>query len=309
MRMRSSAALAISTFTLTLSVLIVEVGLETSASAQLLNASRCRSESGISEAQAQARYAWALYCRSNPTAGPGNVQRPGTHWLSDESLIDYDAAVNATLRPKLFPAYFELASAAPWDVPDGSVSCALLPASAINVGLCVASCYSADTPLRFADGEMGIKAAAESGRLDLVTLAPQSTLDALTTTHNQVERYTVDSRDSWETLYHLMMRSGGTLRVTSEHPLLTSDGMMRQARTLSVGSSLVRQDGAADPIVTIQVKKEFGKVYNVRPVTTDYTSNIVVAGGYLSGSLRYQSEFLDTINAVILRRSLAAQAD
>ena len=64
----------------------------------------------------------------------------------------------------------------------------------------------------------------------------------------------------------------------------------------------------ADPIAKIEINKIFGKVYNVKPVTLDYVSNIVVAEGYLNGSVRYQNEFLNTINSLILRRSLAEQA-
>jgi intein/homing endonuclease len=101
------------------------------------------------------------------------------------------------------------------------------------------------------------------------------------------------------------MKSGGSLRVTAEHPLLTDDGIMRQAEDLKVGASLVRADGSPDAISSVEVSKIFGKVYNVRPTTVDYTSNIVVAGGYLNGSVRYQNEFLDMINALILRRALA----
>lgn len=64
---------------------------------------------------------------------------------------------------------------------------------------------------------------------------------------------------------------------------------MRQAKALAVGSKLVRADGSPDPIVWIEISNVFGKVYNVGPVSVDYTSNIVVAGGYLNGSVKYQS--------------------
>lgn len=278
------------------------------ASAQLLSAERCQNAYNVTSTQAQGRYAWALYCKDHPGNSAAGTPRPGTHYLTNESVTDYNAS-SATLKPYLFPTYFNQVTFTPWDVPDGSgTNCALLPTSAFNVGLCVAGCYVETTPLRFADGGVGIKAAALAGKVDLVTLAPNATLDALTTTTNTVERYTVDRQEDWQVIYSLEMRSGGRLDVTAEHPLLTSDGMMRQAEDLKAGDELVRANGAADPIVSINISKMFGKVYNVRPVTVDYTSNIVVAAGYLNGSVRYQNEFLDMINALILRRSLAEHA-
>lgn len=276
------------------------------AEAQLLSANRCQNAYNVTSGQAQSRYAWALYCRANPGNSASGTPRQGAHYLTDQSVVDYNAAANAAIRPYLFPTYFDFVTFAPWDVPDtAGNNCSLLPTSSVNVGLCVAGCYTEDTPLRFADGDMGIKAAAEAGKLDLVTLAPESTLDAVQTTTNTVERYTVDMREDWQHIYTLTMQSGGTLKVTAEHPLLTDDGMMRQAEDLKAGASLVRADGSSDAIKSIEISKVFGKVYNVRPTTVDYTSNIVVAGGYLNGSVRYQNEFLDMINALILRRALA----
>jgi hypothetical protein len=155
---------------------------------------------------------------------------------------------------------------------------------------------------------MGIKAAAEASKANLVTLSPDATLDNLTFTSNKVERYTTDVAAAVQTIYTLNMKSGGQLKVTNEHPLLDGQGIIRQAQALKVGDQLIRANGKRDPIVSISVEKIFGKVYNVKPVTTDYVSNIVVAGGYLNGSVRFQNEFLDQVNSLILRRSLAEQA-
>lgn len=284
--------------------------LEEAASAQILNTARCKNAYGVPDALAQIRMHWGLFCRDKPTAGAGGAIRPGTAYLTDASHTDYYAAVNAALRPKLFPTYWDSTNFVIWDAPeDVGEKCEKLPFDAFNVGLCVAGCYTPETLLRFAEGEVGIKEAADSGMVNLVTLSPESTLDRLRMKTNKVERYTVDIREGWEDIYNLKMDSGGSLRVTSEHPLVTSDGRMRQAKSLKVGTKLISAEGTPDPIVSIEVSKVFGKVYNVGPVSIDYTSNIVVAGGYLNGSVRYQNEFLDNINAIILRRSLAGYMD
>lgn len=285
-------------------LLVIAVSTEGTASAQLLPPSnqRCANAINVTQAQAQARYAWALYCRNNPG------DRPVYHYLSDQSVTDYGNAASS-LRPWLFPVYYDFIFATTWDVPNGAgTNCLLLPMSAVHAGLCVAGCYEESTPLRFADGDLGIKAALGASKLDLVTLSDTATLDNLQYANNRVENYTVDKYEAWQVLYTLTMRSGGVLRVTSEHPLLTSDGIMRQAQGLRVGDELVRADGSADAIRRIDSGQFYGKVYNVKPVTFDYTSNIVIAGGYLNGSQRYQNEFLDTVNSLILRRALAEQA-
>ncbi|MBC7975772.1 MAG: hypothetical protein H7138_12410 [Myxococcales bacterium] len=274
---------------------------------------------------------------------------PASTYLTQARINYYNADTDATEKANLFPTYFNIVTGGSWDVPDTAYwfeaperclqqpttnatrpgaeanlidtqcplqaqlirqyDCYALPTSAFNVGLCVAGCYTDDTALSFADGPSGIKAAAEAGKLDLVTLTPTATLDNLDYTANKVERYITDSQEAWQSIYTITMQSGGQLRVTSEHPLLDHTGVIRQAHALRVGDQLVRASGKPDPIARIESAKVFTKVYNVKPVTTDYVSNIVVAAGYLNGSLRYQNELLSSINALILRRSLAAQVD
>jgi hypothetical protein len=302
---------------LTTATLAVVMAAQGTASAQLLTTARCQNAFNVTSDTAQRRMAWGMFCRANPGA------RPATHFVTNESVTDFNTAA-ATLKPFLFPTYLDQATFAVWDIPNTSLTpttvppttppasgttCVALPAQAVNVGLCVAGCYVEGTALQFADGPMGIKAAALSDKANLVTLAPDATLDNITLIDNQVDRYTTDVVEAKQTIYTLRMQSGGQLRVITEHPLLGPDGVIRQAQALKVGDSLVRADGKPDPIVSVQVDSVFGKVYNVRPVTTDYTSNIIIAEGYLNGSLRYQNEFLDTINSLILRRSLAEQTD
>jgi hypothetical protein len=286
--------------------LLMVVGPEGVASAQLLDPTnqRCANAIGVSEAQAQARYAWAFYCRSNPG------MNPPIKYLSDQSVVAYNDPLNAPIRPRLFPTYYDFLTADTWDVPDNAgTNCMLLPASAFHAGLCVTGCYEGSTALRFSDGDMSIRMALQSGKIDLVTLAEDSTLDNLQFIDNRVQSYTVDRFEEWQEIYTLTMKSGGQLRVTGEHPLLTSDGVMNQAQRLRPGNALIRADGSFDPILEIDTDTIFGKVYNIKPITTDYVSNVVVAGGYLNGSQRYQNEFLDTVNTLILRRALAEQAD
>lgn len=273
--------------------------------AQLLSAERCANAYNVTAGQAQGRYGWAAFCRVNPATNPAtNTLYPPDKYLTAASIQDYNARPD--LQPWLFPTYFDFVTFQPWDIPfNAGQNCALIPQPATNVGLCVAGCYPADQKITFADGDIAIKDALESGEIKLVTLTPDATLDNLDYMSNTVHGYTVDKFEAEQEIYVFTMESGGVLKVTNTHPLVTGDGMMRQAQDLIPGDALVRASGESDRIVDVTVEKYFGKVYNVSPTTVDHTSNIVIAQGYLNGSHRYQNEFLDVINSVILRRALA----
>jgi hypothetical protein len=314
---------------LTLSALViftVLVGVRGAASAQILDPNEARCNNAfVDEATAMRRYAWAVYCTTHPghfrTASGRLLEVEAYKYITNNNMILHDDDPD-TRRNRLYPAYLQYlpdSSVVPWFIPDASIGTltptvcntpedtipGFFPTNVSNAGLCVAGCYLESVALQFVDGTMGIKAASDARKMDLVTLSPDATLDNLQFTNNTVRRYVRDLVESVQEIYTLTMRSGGQLRVTSEHPLLTSDGVIRQAQQLQLGNELLLATGKPDAIVDISVEKLRTKVYNVEPVTTDYVSNIVIAGGYLNGSLRYQNEFLNTINALILRRSLA----
>lgn len=278
-------------------------------SAQVIRDWRCSSAMAMTIQQATARYQWARYCRDHLPQAPAGMTFSPEQWLTSQSITAHDSLSNVRLRDRLFPTYFNMLSGTIWSAPDSATApCSLRPLPAFNVGLCVPDCYVAGTQLRFAQGPVDIKLAHERGQLDLVTLAPTATLDNLQYITNKVQRYTTDIEDSWQTIVTLTMRSGSTLQVTDEHPLLTSDGVIRAAKTLEVGHQLVGADGRPDPITRLKVSKMYGRIYNVKPITTDYASNLLIAGGYINGSERYQSESLEMINSLILRRALTQRS-
>jgi len=181
-----------------------------------------------------------------------------------------------------------------------------LPAGISVVALCEAGCYMPDQQLRMGGEVMPVAEAQASSARTVTTLVPGATFDSLRFMPNQVGRYTVDFAPAEQTIITLGTQSGGSLRVTKEHPLVTGDGVLKQAQDLVVGESLVRDTGKRDPIVSIAKTDEFTKVYNLRPTTTDLTSNILVAQGFLSGSAAYQNEYLKYLNRVLLRQKIPA---
>lgn len=182
-----------------------------------------------------------------------------------------------------------------------------LPAGISVVALCEAGCYSPEQQIRMGDKMVSVVDAQASNERTLTTLAPDATIDSLKFMGNQVGRWTVDFAPAMQTIMTFNMKSGGSLRVTKEHPLVTAAGVMKQAQELAVGESLVRDTGKNDPIVSITKGDEFTKVYNLRPTTTDLTSNVLVAQGYLTGSAAYQNEYLKYLNRVLLRHQIPSK--
>jgi hypothetical protein len=175
------------------------------------------------------------------------------------------------------------------------------------VAYCEASCFTPDQRVLFSGGEQNILDAMNAGREDIVTLSPDATLDNLQLTEGKVYSYTSETRDSEHVIYHVRTASGGELKVTNEHPVVTSEGRLVQAQALKAGDELLRQDGTPDAIVSVEKGTHFGKVYNLKPEARDQVSNILVAQGYLVGSARFQNDDVDYMNRVILFRGIPSE--
>jgi hypothetical protein len=172
------------------------------------------------------------------------------------------------------------------------------------VAYCESSCYAPDQSLRFSDGDVNIAAAMKAKRDDLVTLTADATLDDLATQTSRVFSYTTEIRDAENVIYKLTTASGGSLSVTNEHPIITGFGRLVQAQKLALGDELVRADGTPDPIIKIEKSTQFGKVYNIKPVSAEPVANILIAQGYLVGSARFQNDDLRYINRILLFRGV-----
>ncbi|MDC3962710.1 cell surface protein [Polyangium jinanense] len=171
-------------------------------------------------------------------------------------------------------------------------------------GYCVASCYTPDQKVLFPDGEKPILDAMNELAPKMMTLSTGSTLESPELVRNEVYSYTRELHDGTHVIFVLKTASGGELRVTDKHPVIDGRGKVVEARSLKVGNNLIRPDGSFDPIVSVEKTLHRGKVYNIRPVTSDRVSNVLVAQGYLVGSSRYQNEDVDYMNRVILGRAI-----
>ena len=172
------------------------------------------------------------------------------------------------------------------------------------IAYCESSCYAPDQKLQFSTGEVNIVDAMKAKRDDVVTLSASATLDTLSTQTSKVFSYTTEIRDSEHVIFKLGTASGGTLSVTNEHPMVTSEGRLVKAESLKKGDELLKADGTPDAVVQIEKTSHYGKVYNLKPESREHVSNILIAQGYLVGSARFQNDYIAYMNRVLLFRAM-----
>jgi hypothetical protein len=173
-------------------------------------------------------------------------------------------------------------------------------------GYCVSSCYLPDQQIAFDGGNEGILDAMNELRTGVTTLTPKSTLNSIQTHTDEVASYTHDIHEAKQVIFTITTRSGGQLKVTDKHPILEGNGRIVEARSVKVGDRLIKPDGTRDEVVSVTQTDYFGKVYNIKPASTNRVANILIAQGFLVGSSRFQNEDADFINRIILGRGIPA---
>jgi hypothetical protein len=171
-------------------------------------------------------------------------------------------------------------------------------------GYCTSSCYTPDQEISFSSGNENILDAMTKLRTGVTTLTPTSTLGSIKYKTDDVASYTRELRDSTHVIFVIKTASGGELRVTDKHPILEGDGRIVQALSIKPGHHLIKADGTRDEVVSVTQTTHEGKVYNLKPVSTNRVSNILVAQGFLVGSSRFQNDDVDFINRIILGTSI-----
>ncbi|MCP3137649.1 Hint domain-containing protein [Pyxidicoccus xibeiensis] len=285
------------------SLLVVMLLGATGASAQVVEG-RCASDQLFNNAQANERVEWALRC-GKITAQQAFDYRsffdPSSGTIQPKSLYTYpvfgwEASATANAAVWVAPTDRNAACTVPYSAPHGG--------GARVVTDCVIGCYTPEQQLRFSTGELAIKEAMQSQRTDVVTLSPDASMDRLSFQTGRVVAYTADVVEAEQTILNIRTRLGGHLRVTTNHPVLDSSGVMKQADEFREGDELIREDGSLDPIVSVEKELYFGKTYNLKPSTYDAVTNIVVAQGFLNGSGRYQDKTVTESNRVLRRQNI-----
>jgi hypothetical protein len=177
-----------------------------------------------------------------------------------------------------------------------------LPATSsfLVLAYCESSCYTPDQNVRFSTGDANILDAFNALRSDVVTLAPDATLDNPHTQVSPVFSYTRELRDVEQPIFKIATASGGSLSVTNEHPVMVSSGRLVKAEKLRAGDDILLADGTPDSITNVEKTTFFGKVYNLKPTATEHVQNVLIAQGFLVGSARFQNDDIKFMNRALL---------
>lgn len=171
------------------------------------------------------------------------------------------------------------------------------------LGLCVKGCYTPDQSLEFSGQSMGIEAAYHDAKVDTVTaLTEEATLSNLEYAEQSIQAFVAGETE--EAIFVLRGANGATLQVTSEHPMVLSDGSMVVAADLVVGDELLDRDGEPVELVSIGIRRYSGTVWNVQPESKHKQENILVAQGFLTGSVRFQNEWADELWRLMRRQNI-----
>lgn len=271
-------------------------------------AHRC-SQDSLSLTAAKGRYDWMVKCQNSVP-------------IIKEFLENFDDvrnSQNATIDSGrlLYPTFMEVTSKRtekPWIAPtDKNASC-VVPAKIYVAAVCVASCATPEQRIlteingdnSFA-GETYIEALTRKTQ-SVVTVTADSGMDGMKFESTPVSQWVSELIDGDHPVLEFVMNSGGTLRVTPNHPLVDSTGIMREAKDLKIGESLVKMGGESDQIVAINSQIHYGKVYNVFTASSDLNRNLVVTSGYINGTAFYQNEGAINMNRQVLRKRLVEGA-
>lgn len=184
-------------------------------------------------------------------------------------------------------------------IPKDYDSCDI-PENVIWLTVCMTGCYDKDQVLSFADGDHEIQDAEHQHKSDIKVVAKGSSFSDISYTYSDAGYYTKSEQEENHTLLEIKTDEGSIV-LTKNHPLVASDGRVKEAVIFKVGDSLVREDGSLSKITSIEEKKGMTKVYNLAPKSTLAEDNIVVAQGFLNGSARFQNKNIRDFQRVMAR--------
>ena len=274
---------------------------------------RC-SQDSLSNDQSIGRYAWMLKCQDQVPAIKdfltefASYQSTSTASMDQPFLLYKNRMVYATFMNTAFTPEKV------WKAPvKASASCEI-PATAYIAAVCTASCATPDQQIlaeaartrKLAYAPIGAAWAAQLRAV--ATLTANSTLSSAQVKRTPVDQWVTELVDGRHQILDFHLKSGGTLRLTPNHPVVTDRGAIKLASEFKVGENFVRLGGAVDPIVGIEPTVHDGKVYNVFVPTADPKQNVVVTNGYLNGTAFFQNDGAKFVNQLILRRDLVKGA-
>lgn len=267
---------------------------------------RCSADS-LSNTQAKGRYQWMLKCQERVP-----VIR---EFLANFESYENGQGTSAGLKLKdrfVYPTfmYHKNGREATWQAPTTPEASCDVREGIYVAAVCTASCSTPEQLILAqaqANGKLAytpfITALQDDYKM-VGTLQSQSSMSSKRVVKTAVDDWITELVDAEQTILTFTMRSGGVLRVTTNHPLLTKDGTMRLSADFKVGDSLVRLGGEPDSIVSIEAWQYYGKVYNLFVKSAELHKNVVVTNGYLNGTAYFQNDGAQHLNKRLFRGNL-----
>jgi hypothetical protein len=267
---------------------------------------RC-SQDSLDNNQANGRYKWLLKCRSQVKA-------------IDDFLVGFEKYEKMTIYKMenlildgriVYPTFMNR-NGKPWIAPKTESGSCSVPEGAYIATVCLASCATPEQLILAQEGNGGTGKLKYSAFYDawannfkfVGTLAANSSMSSKTVQKTAVDLWVTELIDGDHEILEFNMKSGGNLRLTPNHPILTSQGTMKLAGDWKVGESMVKLGGERDQVVSIRKFNYFGKVYNLFVKSSALHKNIVVTNGYLNGTAYFQTDGAQHLNRQLFRGAL-----
>jgi hypothetical protein len=174
------------------------------------------------------------------------------------------------------------------------------------IGMCVGGCYERDQEVLFEDGPISIGSEAAKNQSFVATLTKNSTIENPILQMTPLEQIVSDRKPVNQDILEIKTDTPGkysVLKVTTNHPLVVSEGYMKRAEDIKPGDRLVRYDGSLATVLDIRSKQIFDKVYNVMVASGNARENVVIGQGYLNGSIYFQNGDFEKLNRELVRSS------
>tara|TARA_Y100001958_G_scaffold159559_1_gene161676 strand:- start:641 stop:3586 length:2946 start_codon:yes stop_codon:yes gene_type:complete len=272
---------------------------------------RCSGDS-LSKGAALGRYHWMQKCRKEVKA-------------IDEFLEEFDSFAGTyrgleTLvfkNKEVYPtfAYSRKGREYHWKAPMNPGSSCWVPENLFVAAVCTASCATPEqkilTATSASERDWEYRSFLDNWQEDVkyvATMSNQKNMESKHMTLTKVNQWITELYDTENEVLTFETQSGGTLTVTTNHPILTEEGSMKLASDFKEGEFLVRHGGLLDQIVSITPSVHVGKVYNLYVESSDPKSNVVSTNGFLNGTAFFQNEGSEMMNHEVLRKQLTRGA-
>jgi len=266
-------------------------------------AKRC-SQDSLNNTQARGRYLWMEKCA--PT-----VPVIADFLETFRDVVANGLSIDEGTR-RLYATFMNRATSPekPWIAPTSASASCTVPETVYVASVCVSSCATPEQQI-LADIKLEKKMkyipfidALVANTQNVATLSLDSTLKSHKLERTNVEQWITELIDTDHVILEFRMKSGRSLRLTPNHPVLAQDGSMRLAETFKSGENLVQLGGKLDEIKSITSLNYHGKVYNVFVKSSEPLKNVVVTNGYLNGTAFYQNEGAVHLNRQLLKKKL-----